>query len=102
MSLTLHEILPEVRQEALLKTFQALKKGGRLLILDYPYPGRLEDFRNPRFDYGIIEQYFEAIGGIVHIPEEEQDALLSGAGFKMIERMTVGDGGMLDFITATK
>ena len=72
------------------------------MILDYPYPGRLEDFRNPRFDYGIIEQYFEAMGGIVHIPEEEQDELLSKAGFKTIERMTVGDGGMLDFITARK
>lgn len=102
MILTLHEILPEVRQEALRRTFQALKKGGRLLVLDYPYPGRLENLRNPRFDYGIIEQYFEALGGIVHIAEEEQDELLSGAGFKTIERMTVGDGGMLDFISATK
>lgn len=102
MILTLHEILPEVRLEALNKTFQALKKGGRLLILDYPYPGRLEDFRNPRFDYGIIEQYFEALGGIVHIPEEKQDELLSRAGFKTVERMPVGDGGLLDFITAVK
>ncbi len=102
MSLTLHEILPEVRQEALVKTFQALKKRGCLLILDYPYPGRLEDFRNPRYDYGIIEQYFEAMGGIVHISQEEQDALLSKAGFQAIERMTVGEGGMLDFIAATK
>ena len=102
MILTLHEILPEIRQEALSRTFQALKKGGRLLILDYPYPGRLEDFRNPRFDYGIIEQYFEALGGIVHIAEEEQNELLSRAGFKTIERLPVGDGGMLDFITATK
>jgi SAM-dependent methyltransferase len=102
MILTLHEILPEVRQEALGRTFQALKKGGRLLILDYPYPGRLEDFRNPRFDYGIIEQYFEALGGIIHISEKEQDELLSRAGFKTIERLPVGDGGMLDFITATK
>jgi SAM-dependent methyltransferase len=102
MILTLHEILPEVRLEALIKTFQALKKGGRLLILDYPYPGRLEDFRNPRFDYGIIEQYFESLGGIVHIPEVEQDDLLSRAGFTSIEHRTVGDGGMLDFITALK
>ena len=102
MVLTLHEILPEVRQEALTKTFQALKKGGQLLILDYPYPGRMEDFRNPRFDYGIIEQYFESLGGIVHIPKEEQSELLSRAGFKTVERMPVGDGGMLDFITALK
>ncbi|MGA3083159.1 MAG: class I SAM-dependent methyltransferase [Thermodesulfobacteriota bacterium] len=102
MVLTLHEILPEVRLEALNKTCQALKKGGLLLILDYPYPSRMEDFRNPRFDYGIIEQYFEALGGIVHIPKEEQDELLSKAGFKTIERMPVGEGGMLDFISAEK
>jgi len=102
MVLTLHEILPEVRLEVLIKTCQALKRGRQLLILDYPYPGRLEDFRNPRFDYGIIEQYFESLGGIVHIPKEAQDELLSNAGFKTIERMPVGDGGMLDFITATK
>jgi SAM-dependent methyltransferase len=102
MVLTLHEILPEVRPEVLRKTFQALRKGGRILILDYPYPGRLEDFRNPRYDYGIIEQYFEAMSGIVHIPGKEQDELLSRAGFSSIERMTVGEGGMLDFITARK
>lgn len=72
------------------------------MILDYPYPSRLEDFRTPRYDYGIIEQYFEAMGGIVHIAKEEQDELLSNAGFKTIERMPVGDGGLLDFITAMK
>jgi SAM-dependent methyltransferase len=102
MVLTLHEILPDVRLAALCKTFQALKKGGRLLILDYPYPGRLEDFRNPRFEYGIVEQYFEAMGGIVHIPREEQDHLLSEAGFTSIESITVAEGGMLDFLTARK
>jgi SAM-dependent methyltransferase len=100
--LTLHEIPPETRLEALIKAFQALKKGGLLLILDYPYPGRLADFRNPRYSYGIIDQYFEAISGVVHISREEQDELLFNAGFKHIERMPVGDRGMLDFITATK
>jgi SAM-dependent methyltransferase len=100
--LTLHQILPEVRPEAVSKAYQALKKEGLLLILDYPYPSRLEDFKNPRYDYGIIEQYFEAISGIVHISEEERDKLFFRAGFKNIERMSVGDRGMLDFITATK
>jgi SAM-dependent methyltransferase len=102
MVLTLHEILPEPRPEALMRIFQALKKGGRLMILDYPYPSRLKDFRNPRYEYGIIEQYFEAMGGIVHISEEEQGELLSRAGFTKIERIAVGEGGMLDFITAVK
>jgi ubiquinone/menaquinone biosynthesis C-methylase UbiE len=102
MILTLHEILPELRVEVVSNTYKALKKGGQILILDYPYPRRLEDFRNPRYGYGIIEQYFEAPYGIVHISQEEQDDLLSRAGFKGIERIHVGDGGMLDFITAMK
>lgn len=102
MVLTLHEILPASRNEALLRAYKALKKSGQLVILDYPYPGRVEDFRNPRYDYGIIEQYFEAVSGIMHISKEEQNELLCRAGFKNIERIQVGDGGMLDFITASK
>ena len=102
MILTFHEILPESRFKAVSNAYKALKQGGQILILDYPYPGRLEDFRSPRYDYGIIEQYFEAFSGIVHISKEEQDELFSKAGFKRIERIEVGDGGMLDFITATK
>jgi ubiquinone/menaquinone biosynthesis C-methylase UbiE len=102
MVLTLHEILPESRLDALKKVYKAMKKKGQLLIVEYPYPGSLQDFRDPRYDYGIIEQYFEALNGIVHISKEEQDELLCKAGFKDIERMPVGDGGMLDFITALK
>ena len=99
---TLHEILPEARNEVLSKAYQALKKGGLLLIVDYPYPGKLDDFRTPRYNYGIIEQYFEGVRGVLHISQEEQDELLSNAGFECIERMPVGDKGMLEFITATK
>jgi SAM-dependent methyltransferase len=102
MVLTLHEILPDVRFASLEKANQALKKDGMLIILDYPYPSKLEDFRNSRYDYGIIEQYYEAFRGIVHISKEEQDELLLRAGFKHIERFAVGDGGMLDFIGAMK
>jgi ubiquinone/menaquinone biosynthesis C-methylase UbiE len=102
MVLTLHEVRPDVRPEALKKICRALKKGGRLLILDYPYPGRLEDFRNPRYEYGIIEQYFEAMTGIVHLAEKEQDELLYQAGFTEVERRPVGEGGLLDFVLAGK
>lgn len=102
MVLTLHEILPDIRPKVLAKAFQALKKEGGLWVLDYPFPGKLEDFRNPRYEYGIVEQYFEAMGGIVHISQQKQDELLSQAGFKAIERRSVGDGGLLDFLTARK
>jgi 2-polyprenyl-3-methyl-5-hydroxy-6-metoxy-1,4-benzoquinol methylase len=76
---TLHEILPEVRTQAMEKVYQALKKEGKLLVLDYPYPGRLEDFRDPRYNYGVIEQYFEVVNGIVHLSAPEQDELLNQA-----------------------
>jgi SAM-dependent methyltransferase len=102
MVLTLHEVLPEIRPETVKKIGQALKPGGKLLILDYPYPSTLEEFRDPRYEYGIMEQYFEAMSGIVHISREEQEDLLLKAGFTDIRRRPVGDGGMLDFITAVK
>jgi SAM-dependent methyltransferase len=98
---TLHEILPGVRARAVEKAYQALRKKGKLLVLDYPYPGRLEDFRDPRYAYGVIEQYFEVVNGIVHLSALEQDELLTQAGFKDIQRTDIGEG-MFDFIMATK
>lgn len=98
---TLHEILPTVRVQALEKAYGALKQGGQLLVLDFPYPDKLEDFRNPRYEYGIIEQYFEVQNGIVHIGPSEQNQLLDQVGFKNIQRMDVGEG-MFDLITAIK
>lgn len=102
MVLTLHEIAPAVRPAALGRTRCALKDGGVLMILDYPYPEAMEDFRNPRFEYGIMEQYFETVHGIVHLSSRVQNILLSEAGFRNIRRTALGDGGMLDFIVAEK
>jgi len=99
--LTLHEVLPDVRSEVLLKAYQALTKGGHLIVLDYPYPDRLEDFRNPIYNYGIIEQYFEAVNGIVHLSGNQQDRLLREAGFGEIRRTRVAND-MFDFIIAVK
>jgi ubiquinone/menaquinone biosynthesis C-methylase UbiE len=101
MVATLHEILPAVRAQALEKAYGALKKEGQLLVLDFPYPDKLEDFRNTRYDYGVIEQYFEVANGIVHLSASEQNQLLDQVGFKNIQRMDMGEG-MFDFITATK
>jgi ubiquinone/menaquinone biosynthesis C-methylase UbiE len=101
MILTLHEILPEVRSDALSRAYRALTRGGHLLILDYPYPDRLEEFRNPVYTYGIIEQYFEAVNGIVHLSGKQQDRLLRETGFKDIQRRRVADD-RFDFIIALK
>ena len=101
MVVTLHEIPPAVRQKALEKAYGALKADGDLLVLDFPYPGRLEDFRNPMYSYGILDQFYEICAGSVHLTNAEQHEILADAGFKNIQRMSIGKG-MFDFIMASK
>ena len=101
MALTLHEIPPDVRPSVVQKAHQGLKSGGQLLILDFPYPSRLADFRDPMYDMGIYDQYYEAAIGTVHLTTAEQTEMLTKVGFKEIQRMDVGKG-MLEFVTVTK
>jgi len=101
MVVTLHEIPPAVRQKSVENAYHALNKDGHLLVLDFPYPGQLEDFRNPIYNYGILDQFYEICAGSVHLTNEQQDEILSAAGFKNIQRMPIGKG-MFDFIMATK
>ena len=101
MVVTLHEILPEVREKVVEKIYQALKSGGKLLVLDMVYPSTLEDFRNPACDYGVLDQFYEACMGTVHLNPEEQDELLTRVGFKNIQRMPIGKG-MFDFLMVEK
>ena len=101
MVATLHEILPEDRLLALENIYRVLKPGGRLIILDFPYPDNIEDFRNIRYDIGIIEQFFEAPSGVVHLCAEEQDRLLQRVGFNDIQRSDLNKG-MFDLIMAEK
>jgi ubiquinone/menaquinone biosynthesis C-methylase UbiE len=101
MVVTLHEIIPGIRKTVMEKAYQALKTGGSLLILDFPYPSKLEDFRNPIYDYGILDQFYESCIGTVHLNVEEQNNLIRQVGFNNINRLTIGKG-MFDFITASK
>jgi len=101
MVVTLHEIPPDVRVKVVEKVYQTLKSDGQLLILDFSYPSKLEDFRNPMYDYGILDQFFEVIAGNIHLNMKEQNELLAEVGFRNIQRMAFGRG-MFEFITATK
>jgi len=101
MVVTLHEISPAIRESVVEKAYQALKSGGYILILDFPYPDNIKDFRNPLYEYGIMDQFYETAIGTVHLNINEQNEILKTAGFKDIQRMPVGKG-MFDFITATK
>jgi len=101
MVVTLHEIPPAVREKVVKKAYQALKPDGYLLVLDFPYPSKLEDFRNPIYNYGILDQFYEICADCVHLTVEQQTELLTAAGFKDLQRMPIGRG-MFDFITARK
>jgi len=101
MVVTLHEIPPALRQKTVENAYRALTQNGYLLVLDFPYPGQVEDFRNPRYNYGILDQFYEICADSVHLTTEQQDDILSAAGFKNIQRVPIGKG-MFDFITATK
>ena len=101
MVVTLHEIPPEVRNKVVEKAYQVLKKDGYLMVLDFPYPSNLEDHRNPTYDYGVLDQFYEIVAGSVHLNNDEQNEILAQAGFKNIQRMPIGKG-MFDFITAVK
>jgi SAM-dependent methyltransferase len=101
MVVTLHEISPDVRESVVEKAYQALKSGGYIMILDFPYPSNFEDFRNPKYEYATLDQFYETTIGTVHLNNDEQNEILTRAGFRDIQRVPVGKG-MFDFITATK
>jgi SAM-dependent methyltransferase len=99
--LTLHELLPDIRPKVVENAYLALKPGGKLLVLDFPYPSELEDFRKPLFDYAILDQFYEICAGNVHLNREEQTQLLTQTGFKDIDRIPIGKG-MFEFVIANK
>ena len=101
MVVTLHEIPPAVRSAVVKQAYQALKTGGELLVIDFPYPNNLEDFRDPQYEYGILDQFYESVVGTVHLSTAEQTELLTSTGFKDIKRETIGSG-MFEFVSATK
>lgn len=101
MVVTLHEIHPDIRMKVVERVYQALKSDGQLLILDFPYPDKLEDFRNPMYDFAILDQFFEICSGFIHLSILERNEMLTKVGFKSIQRMPIGKG-MFELITAIK
>jgi ubiquinone/menaquinone biosynthesis C-methylase UbiE len=101
MVVTLHEIHPGIRQKVVEKAFQALRPGGQIVILDFPFPSTIEDFRNPLYDMAILEQFFEICFGFVHLNNEERNEMLMQVGFRDLKHMPIGKG-MFELVTAIK
>lgn len=96
----LHEIPVPARPGVMAQTFAALKPGGILFIVDETYPSSHAELRQPEYAFSVQTAYNELTWGNVVPTREEQDALLTGAGFRDIERTQVA--GMFTQIIAHK
>lgn len=101
MNLVLHEVNPSYRGEIVSNIYKSLKKEGKLIILEFPYPEKDKEFSDPNFAMGIYDQFFEIIWGTEHITWSQQKELLQKCGFKNVEREFLGDNTYV-LITADK
>jgi SAM-dependent methyltransferase len=99
MVLTFHEILPDIRVNVVEKSFQALKNDGQLLIIDFSYPEKLEDFRNPEFEPGIIDQFDDCHLGAILLNAYQENEMFTNVGFKNIQRTSMAG---FDIVTTAK
>lgn len=99
MILTLHEILPGYRKKVVENIYKALKSDGHLLIFDFSFPDKLEDFRDPAFEPGIIDQFDECTIGTIIPSERDQNQMLTKHGFKNIQRVSMSG---FDIVTTSK
>jgi SAM-dependent methyltransferase len=89
----LHEIAPAIRQQVIDGCHRALRSGGWLLIVDETYPSTLADARRAEYLFPVQTGFEELTWGNVLPTREEQEELLSGAGFAGdIGRAVVGEG----------
>jgi len=81
-----HEVPVDIRPTLFQACYRALKQPGVLLNFDFAYPDTLEEFRDPLFWSGVNNQYREMSWGTVHPTWQEQQQMLTEAGFNAIER----------------
>jgi len=82
MAVVLHEIRPDTRRKSMANCYKALKNSGEIVIFDFAYPKRLEDFRKPEYAPGIKDQFYEVTWGSEHLPLAARHQLLLEVGFK--------------------
>ena len=63
MAFSLHEIAIDIREKTIENCYRALKKYGVIAIFDFAYPDKLQDFKNPLYSPGILDQFPEVSWG---------------------------------------
>jgi len=99
MILVFHEINPKIRFKVLENIYNALKKGGRIILFDVSYPEHFDDFKNPNYGSTIIHQFNETSLGAVFLNHTEQNEMFAKVGFKDVQRMSLK---AIDIINAVK
>ena len=98
MVLTLHEIKFEHRIDLLKKIKNALSKNGLLIVIEFEYPNEENDYNNPRFLMGIMDQFFEMTWSTKHLGVDAQTHLLQSAGFIDINTIPIANNPYRAFI----
>jgi SAM-dependent methyltransferase len=81
MAVVLHEIGPDSRRRSVANCYRALKESGEIVIFDFGYPERLEDFRRADYAPGIKDQFYEVTWGSEHLSQSARHQLLADVGF---------------------
>ncbi len=101
MAVVLHEIGPDARGKAVANCYRALKEPGEIVIFDFGYPGRLEDFRKPEYAPGVKDQFYEVTWGSQHLSRQARHQLLLESGFKDVATNPLF-GGAIELTHARK
>lgn len=87
-----HEIRPDLRPGVLAECRRVVTPEGWLVILDETYPSTWVDLRVPENSRPVLTAFGELGMGNVIPTREEQESLLTAAGFAVRGRTVVGDG----------
>jgi cyclopropane fatty-acyl-phospholipid synthase-like methyltransferase len=101
MAVVLHEIEPGARRRSMANCYKALKGSGEIVIFDFGYPERLEDFRRAEYATGVKDQFYEVTWGSEHLPRSARHQLLLELGFKDITTAPLF-GGAIELTCAKK
>lgn len=101
MAMVLHEIERDTRYMSMANSFKVLNDSGEIVILDFVYPESLQDFREPEYTMGIMDQFYELTRGSELLSGTAKQQLLLDCGFKAPTNISLL-GGSLEVTHARK
>lgn len=89
---TLHEIRADEKQAVVRNVYRLLGAEGGLINLDFSFPGAREQWRQPEFTYGVLDQYMEMVWGNRHLSRAAVRDLFERCGFRGVEQHLFNQG----------